>query len=647
MTYEGSQRDLRAATRRFIVGGHRLFADALLSARRRVPAARGELPTLIFPVRSGALRAPPGAWAIGLSFALMAALAGGCKVSPAYSSDASSQADAQASPDASDVAPSDASADASPDASAVASSDAGTGGSDASLDGSQDAANPDGSSDAGAAKTVGWVLTYFGNAQDLPSDSLHLAYSLDGLNWTELNGGLPAFQLSGIGTNHIRDPFILRKLDGTFVYLATDWTLAQNDANYWNSPSGKLVVVDSADLITFTNPRLVSVTTLPGPNSSPMHAWAPEAFYDSDKGQYGIVWSGNDAAGTNHAYVTYTSDFQTFSDPANPTVYFDPGYTVIDASPLRSVEHNYLFFKDESAQDIQVARSATTSMAPGAFTRLSAEYITRGTNQSVSQGTEGPFALKAPNQDVWYLYADRYGEGGVFGGWKTLDLDAAPSSWTEMSSTEYHFPPNVRHANVVRVTQAQLDAVVAHYGASPLYKVRTSYSENGVPFYVAHSWFHLMITFLSDTSHGQLPNDFHWRVVPGLADPTDSTLVSFVPAAFPGTYVRINSQNPALYPTCTSSSPPNAANRGTELCAVPSTEQNHLAWADPYADSDTFRSDATFRKVSARNGDSTMVSFQWYGDSTRYLRHMDYQIFATPLSTAADNAAASFALEKD
>ncbi|MCX7279025.1 MAG: hypothetical protein NTZ15_17180 [Burkholderiales bacterium] len=25
--------------------------------------------------------------------------------------------------------------------------------------------------------------------------------------------------------------------DGKFVYIATDWTLALNDSNYWNRPS--------------------------------------------------------------------------------------------------------------------------------------------------------------------------------------------------------------------------------------------------------------------------------------------------------------------------------------------------------------------------------------------------------------------------
>jgi hypothetical protein len=594
---------------------------------------------------------------------LIAALASGCRTDSTSSSDVGSQTDAATRIDGaatevdagkvdagkvdageSDAGTTDAAEIDAGGFDAGEQSDAGTNGG--SIDGSADGGVPDGASGA----TVGWVLSYFGNNQDLQSDSLHLAYSLDGLKWTELNGGLSVYQLSGFGSNQIRDPFIVRKLDGTFVYLATDWTLAQNDSNYWNRPSGKLVMVDSPDLITFTNPRLVTVTTLRGPNSSQMHAWAPEAFYDTEKGQYAILWSGNDTSNTNRIYVSYTDDFESIaSDPANPTVYFYPDYTVIDASLLRATDRNYLFFKDESAGDIQIARSTTTSTAPGAFTRMSPEYVSRAMNQDVSQGTEGPFAIQAPNQNTWYLYADRYSRGGVFGGWKTANLNTAPSFWTEMSSTEYSFPPGVRHANVVRVTQAQLDKIIAHYGETRVLRIRTTYSEGNSPFYVAHSWYHLMITYLGDTAHGQLTNDFRWRAVPGLADPADPALVSFIPVGFPDRYLRINSANPGLYPDCTSAAPPNPANRGTALCEVPSSQQNHLAWADAYVDSDTFRSDATFRKVPALNGDSQMVSLQWHGDSTRYLRHFQYQIFATPLSPspAIDYAEASFALEPE
>ena len=322
------------------------------------------------------------------------------------------------------------------------------------------------------APTVGWVLSYFGPEQSVAADSLHLAYSTDGLHWTRLGSGGPAYELTGMGTNHIRDPFILRKHDGSFVYLATDWTLSENDSNYWHNPSSRIVLADSRDLISFTNPRLLTLTALRGPGGKPMHAWAPEAYYDPAAERYAIVWSGNDSADRNRLYVSYTKDFATVLNP-EPQVLFDPGYSVIDGTITSWNGSSYLFFKDEtdndggaatgSGKDIQVARAASESLILGGFVRIDPGYISRAADQSTRQATEGPFVIKDPNQELWYLYADFFTQGGKFGCWSTRDLNAMPSAWTRLAPEDYSFPPGVRHANAVRVSQAELDALKAHY----------------------------------------------------------------------------------------------------------------------------------------------------------------------------------------
>jgi hypothetical protein len=321
-------------------------------------------------------------------------------------------------------------------------------------------------------QTVAWVLSYFRPEQTEDADSLHLAYSTDGLHWTGLFGDKPVYKLTGLGTNHIRDPFILRKPDGSFVFIATDWTLADNDADYWNRPSSKLFVAESADLQTFTAPRLLTVTNLTGLNGRDMRAWAPEAYYDAPEQRYQIVWSGDDVANKNTIYISYTTDFRSVSNPT-PTVLFAPGYSVIDATIVRNAGVDYLFFKDENnadggaatgnGKDIQLARSTATSFGPGTFTRASPDYLTRGKNQITRQYTEGPFLIKSPTEDRWYLFADLYTEGGRFGCWTSTDLEADPSTWTRVPNKEYSFPAGVRHGSAVRVTQAQLDGLVAHY----------------------------------------------------------------------------------------------------------------------------------------------------------------------------------------
>jgi hypothetical protein len=493
-----------------------------------------------------------------------------------------------------------------------------------------------------------WLLSYFGPGQDVANDSLHLAYSMDGQRWAGLAHHQPVYQVSGLGTNHLRDPFILRKNDGSFVYLATDWTLAENDSDYWNRPSPRLFVADSDDLITFTNPRLVTVTDLPGPGGGPMHAWAPEAYYDAERGAYAIVWSGNDVGGENRIYVTYTLDFTTVLDPT-PDVLFDPGYAVIDATIERADGRSYLFFKDETdgngapgerGKDIQIARAPSLAIEPGAFSMWSSDYITRSAVQSVRQTTEGPFAIHQPEADRWILYADYYLAGGVFGAWTAPSLDAEPSAWTALPASAFRFPPGVRHAHPVRVTLDELDALVAHYGVS--HQLRSTYSEGGAPFYVAHSWFHGLITPLDDRARGQLAEDFLWKVVPGLADPGDPALVSFEAVGYPGRYLSIDSANPGRYPSCDEPS-----NRGWGLCWLGPADRHHLAWLDTVADTATSRGDATFRRMRALNGDAAMISLQWYPDPSRYLRHAAYQLFATPIAGAVEQNDASFVLERE
>ena len=114
------------------------------------------------------------------------------------------------------------------------------------------------------------------------------------------------------------------------------------------------------------------------------------------------------------------------------------------------------------------------------------------------------------------------------------------------------------------MTKAELDLLIAHYGIS--HRLRTTYREGGVPFYVANSWFHGMITPEGDRFNNQLESDFLWKIVPGLADPSDPSLVSLESVEHPGQYLRIDSQNPSRYPPCSETS-----NRGESLCAVPAS----------------------------------------------------------------------------
>ncbi|MNB97836.1 Alpha-L-arabinofuranosidase B (ABFB) [compost metagenome] len=101
--------------------------------------------------------------------------------------------------------------------------------------------------------------------------------------------------------------------------------------------------------------------------------------------------------------------------------------------------------------------------------------------------------------------------------------------------------------------------------------------------------------------------DSQWKIVPGLADPTQ---VSFESINFPGYYLRNSNYNVVLN-----------QNDGTN----------------------TFAQDATFRKVAGL-ADSTWTSFQSYNYPDRYLRHYNYVLYIQPISSTTDKEDATFKL---
>lgn len=277
----------------------------------------------------------------------------------------------------------------------------------------------------------GYIMAYFKQATG--EYGLNLCYSTDGLNWKNINNGKPVLYAQ-LGTKGIRDPYIYRKQDGEFVIVATDM-LGTN----WGDHSQYIHLWESPDLIRFNDERLLKV------HSINMHAWAPEVFYDYNKKQYGIYWSGN--TDYNRTYVNYTTDFKILT---NSQVFFDPGYDVIDSSIRQYNGTAYLFFKDERSSGKSVKAAKSTTLNPNSFSVFTPSFIT-------SAGTEGPFVFKDNNSDTWYLYADLYNQGGVFECWKTTDLNA--TRWTKV--TNVSVPSGVRHGSVVSVTQTELDAIIA------------------------------------------------------------------------------------------------------------------------------------------------------------------------------------------
>ena len=415
-----------------------------------------------------------------------------------------------------------------------------------------------------------YVMGYFTESPDGTQNrfALHLAYSTDGLNWAPLNQNKPVVTPT-LGYGALRDPFIFRKQDGTFVVMATNMIGQDMAANL----SKSIHVWDSPDLRTFNNGRLLQVN-----NSSTMHAWAPEAFWDASRGKYAILWSGN--TDYNRIYVSYTTDFKTVTDSTNLTVFHDPGHDIYDGDMLSYNGVNYFYNANGTIHGFQAP-----TLNPGTFTN---NYVP--TIAPSGAAIEAPTLVQKINETRWYLWGDSYSpRNPVFYAWESTNI--ATNSWTQLNMRDYNAPVNAKHSTITKVTAAELANLIAYWG-DPSWKRIKSY--NYPDRFVRHASFAGRI----DQAPIDPLDDSKWHAVPGLAD---STAVSFEAVGFPGYYLRHSAFKLVVN-----------KNDGTS----------------------TFKNDATFYKVNGW-ADASWTSFKSFNYPDRYIRHSAFNLQLDTISASS------------
>ncbi|MCF4122506.1 glycoside hydrolase family 43 protein [Antribacter sp. KLBMP9083] len=367
---------------------------------------------------------------------------------------------------------------------------------------------------AAAATYSAYVMGYFKESPDQSGDSyaLHLAVSSDGLDWMPLNQNNPVVTPTA-GTQGLRDPYILRKQDGTFVALATDLT-----GRVFNQDNQYIHVWDSTNLTSFTGYRRVKL------HSMATHSWAPEAFWVPSRNQYAVIYSANN--GTRDVLmVNYTTDFVNMG---TPQVFFDPGFNVLDGDVLVDGSTFYLSYKNLNDNRLYVARSTTG--ASNSFTTISS-----GLRQG--DAIEAPVLVRSNTSSTVWLWGDSFAPANaVVYGWQTTNVDG--NSWSVMNQRAFTPPINAKHVTITPITSAERDALVDRWGA-PEWNRLKSYNFPGR--YVRHAGNVARIDpFPMDPTADQ-----QWRIVPGLADPAG---VSFESVNFPGRYLRHYAYNLRLDP---------------------------------------------------------------------------------------------------
>ncbi|HXE54712.1 MAG TPA: glycoside hydrolase family 43 protein [Tepidisphaeraceae bacterium] len=308
-----------------------------------------------------------------------------------------------------------------------------------------------------SAASGGFLFSTFRDETTPLSEQIYFAVSEDGKQWEALNGGGPVL-VSNVGERGVRDSFLLRSHNGRKVWLiATDLSVNRNRNWKRNTRAGSrsLVIWESTDLVHWSPPRLARVA----PEGAGC-AWAPEAIYDEETGDYLVYWastSRDDNYSKQRIWAAHTKDFRTFD---KPFVYVEESNHVIDIDVVRDGDTYFRFTKDDKTKSVSMA-SSRRLMGPW----HEMEQFTAGTGKNF----EGPicFQLKPAvggRRPVWCLLlddvSDRIGSG-AFGYVPFVSSDLSTGKFTRAS--DFHFPYPFRHGSVLPITTAERERLESAY----------------------------------------------------------------------------------------------------------------------------------------------------------------------------------------
>jgi hypothetical protein len=297
---------------------------------------------------------------------------------------------------------------------------------------------------AGEAADGGFLFVTFKGEQTPRTEQVYFATSADGRAWTALNGAEPVLE-SALGERGVRDPFVLRAHDGRgFFLIATDLSINLNPdwSRAVRAGSRAILVWRSEDLVNWSGPRRVEVA----PEDAGC-AWAPEAIYDEEAGEYLVFWAsttGRDDFAKHRIWAARTKDFATFGAPF---LYIEKETTVIDTTIVREGGRYHRFSKDEKHKAITLE----TAERLGGPWREVPEF-----SLAKLVGYEGPQCYRVPASAdgrgaAWCLILDHYAAGEGYKPFVATELAGGRFE----PGAGFAFPFKFRHGSVLPITAAE------------------------------------------------------------------------------------------------------------------------------------------------------------------------------------------------
>lgn len=291
-----------------------------------------------------------------------------------------------------------------------------------------------------------YLFVHFVDTQeDATREQIYFSVSKDGKTWTTLNNKQP-YLTSTVGTQGVRDPYILRGEDGKFFIIATDLSV-YNLKNNWTAAaqqgSKSIVVWESSDLVNWSEASLVKIN-----NDNAGCTWAPEACYDPEKDEYMVFWASvvsGDSYQKYRIYRSYTKDFKTFSAPE---LYIEEPNAVIDTTIIDHEGTYYRFTKNEAKSSITMQECTSLS---GDWKDV-ANY-----NLGSMTGYEGPTIYKLNGKNEWCLLLDYFSKSKGYKPFVTTDITKGEFT----ADSDFSFDGTYRHGTVMPITQAEYNKLTA------------------------------------------------------------------------------------------------------------------------------------------------------------------------------------------
>lgn len=342
--------------------------------------------------------------------------------------------------------------------------------------------------------TTDYLFAYF-VSDNVEEEQIYFATSQDGNNWMDINNDEPVLDVREISENRtetdisenrnnpgVRDPYIIRSYEGDRFYLiATDLSFEIQGGSGPSSQNGSrcIRVWESDDLVNWSEPWLAEIAA-----EDSGCAWAPEAIYDEETGDYVVFWSATkpdgDDSTTDYLQVYYstTRDFRTFSEEK---IFISGTGNVLDATMIKAGD---MYYRAYCNGDLKIEKSTSVTSGWTSVGNLRTAMKNAGVNGDYDNKTgdfvnyklEGTEFFKYNKDDalelygaadVWGFMADLFREKTGYLPFRTTDIGdiATGQSWTMPESDEYNYDTKTkRHGGILNLTSEEYQRIMEAYG---------------------------------------------------------------------------------------------------------------------------------------------------------------------------------------